>query len=89
MSTTHKTQYPKPTPTKRYYVFRSPDRHFPPLESMEYVSRHTRPETTWERCQDLAFKNGKASRSGNEPRYTFYRVHFTSPQRSPEIERYG
>ena len=82
-------QYPKPTPTKRFYVFRSLDRHYPPLETMEYVSRHTQPGTTWERCQHLAWKNGNDARDGSVPWYTFYRVHFVQPGRSPEIERYG
>lgn len=81
--------YPKPTASRKYYVFRSQDRHYPPLETMEYISRHVRLEETWKRCQNLAFKNGKASWSGNEPRYAFYRVHFHVPGRSPEIERYG
>lgn len=89
MNQTITTTYPKPTPTKRYYVFRSLDRHYPPLETMEYVSRHTRPNETWTRCQKLAFKNGNAAWSGNEPRYFFYRVHFLVLGQSPEIERYG
>ncbi len=81
--------YPKPTPTKRYYVFRSFDRHFPPLETMEYVSRHTRQEAMWKRAQSLCHKNRVEAHDGKAPLYWFYRVHFTAPGRSPEIERYG
>jgi len=82
-------QYPKPTPTKRFYVFRSLDRHYPPLETMEYVSRHTQPGTTWDRCAALTFKARTEHRRDWKPLYWFYRVHFVQPGRSPEIERYG